>query len=125
MPTPTAVELVEASLARVWNERDDNARMIALQQLYHRDAVLYEPDAIVSGLPAICTTVGALLAQFPPGFRFEPAGPASGHHGVALARWQGIADGHVIATGHDVIRAENGVITALYVFLDPAATTPG
>ena len=121
MTTETSLfEIVEASLERVWNERDDTRRLAALAELYRRDAVLYEPDNVVTGIDAISATVARVLAELPSGFRFAIAAPPVGHHGLAVARWQGGPDGTVIVTGSDVARIEDGQIAELHVFFDPA-----
>lgn len=118
-----AAGLLETNLAEVWNERDPARRMAALNRLYHPDAVLYEPDREVTGHAAISETVGALLGQLPEGFRFEPVGTPLGHHGTAIARWQGGPPGQVIVTGADVARIADGLIVELHVFIDPPPVT--
>lgn len=114
----TLAELVEASLERVWNERDPAKRMAALEALYRPDATLYEAEREVRGLEAISGVIESLLAGLPPDFRFEPQGRAAGHHGIAIARWEGKAGGAGLVTGHDVATVSEGRIAALHVFLD-------
>lgn len=108
---------------RVFSERDPGKRMLALQEIWAPDGVLYEDGTVVTGIEAISATVGALLDNLPPGSRFSPDGPVVGHHGLARLRWIAVdasgAPGPV--SGTDVAFVDNGRITSLYVFLNPMA----
>ncbi len=113
--------ILRANLANVFNERDADRRLAAIRELYAEDAVLYDPESVVTGHAAISDTVAALLASLPPAFAFEPVGPAVGHHDAARLRWQsGPPNGPVAVTGTDVALFAGGKIETLYVFLDPA-----
>jgi hypothetical protein len=118
MSDATVTQIIEANLNEVWNERDDARRLAALRRLYHPDAVLYEPENVVTGHEAISRTVAAVLASLPDGFRFTVVGAPVGHHGLAVARWQGGPPVQVIVTGSDVARIVSGQITELHVFFD-------
>ncbi len=112
--------LMQAHLARVFNERDPGRRGRALGELYAPDATLFEPDATATGHQAISEAIAALQASLPSTFVFSAAGPAVGHHGVARLNWRaGPQDGPAAATGTDVAHIENRRIKALHVFLDP------
>lgn len=114
--------LLRANLARIFNERDADRRAAALDDLYVVEPVLYEPDRVVAGRAAISAVAGALLERFGADFRFEPVGPATGHHGLAVLRWQaGPQGGPVTITGSDVAELVEGRIARLWVLLDPAA----
>lgn len=109
-----------ANLGEVFGERNPAARLVAIRRLYAEDAVLYEPDRPVQGHDAIDDAVSALLATLPPEFSFTAVRPAIGHHGVGRLPWRaGPPDGLVAVTGLDVAHIEDGLIKALYVFLDP------
>ncbi len=117
--------LMQAHLARVFNERDGRWRLEALKELYTNDATLFEPHAVVKGYAAISGAVDALQAKLPPQFVFTAAGIAVGHNGVARLHWRaGPPNGSVAVTGTDVAQVENGRIKALYVFVDPAPREP-
>jgi hypothetical protein len=117
--------LMQAHLARIFNERDGGRRMDALKELYANDATLFEPHAAVTGYAAISGAVDALQASLPPDFVFTAAGIAVGHNGVARLHWRaGPPNGPVAVTGTDVAQVENGRIKALYVFVDPAPREP-
>ena len=112
-------ELLEASIARVWNERDDRKRLAAIDALYHPDARIYEPERAVTGHQAISEVVAGVLADMPSGFRFEVTGSTLGHHGVAVTRWQGGPPGQVIVSGADVARIDDGKIREHWFFFNP------
>ena len=115
--------LMQAHLARVFNEPDSARRLTAIAEIYADDANLYEPpNASAKGHAAINQAVDELLAQMPPDFAFSAMGPAVGHHGVGRLRWQGgPSNGPFIVTGMDVAHFTNGRIQDLYVFIDPPA----
>ena len=114
--------LMQANLARVFNERDVSRRINAIAELYATDATLFEPDTSATGHVAINQAVSTLLESLPPDFVFTANGAAVGHHGVGRLRWQsGPLKGPVAVTGTDVARFEGGHIQTLHVFLDPSA----
>jgi hypothetical protein len=114
--------LMQANLARVFNEHDAGRRFKATAELYAEDVMLYEADLEAKGRAAICDAVEALWSHLPPDFSFRATGPAVGHHGIGRLRWQaGPPNGPVAITGMDVAHFEGGRIHSLYVFLDPPA----
>ncbi|WP_084579768.1 nuclear transport factor 2 family protein [Sphingomonas azotifigens] len=114
------VALLHASIERVWNERDDAARLVAIGELYHPEAIIFEPARAVTGHAAISAVVAGVLADMPAGFRFAIDGPGLGHHGVATARWKGGPPGEVLVSGVDVARAQDGKLIEHYFFFNPA-----
>ena len=115
--------LMQANLARVFNERDAGKRTRAIAELYAEGAVLYEPpDMAAEGHAAISEAVTGLLASLPPDFAFTATGPALGHHGLGRLRWQaGPPNGPVAVNGMDVARFRDGRIHSLHVFIEPTA----
>ena len=114
--------LLRANLEQVFNERDADKRIAAIQQLFSAEPTMYEPDGIVTGQAAISDVAGALLEQFGPDFSFVAQGVAVGHHGMAYLRWQaGPKEGPVVVTGADVAEVVDGKIVRLWVLLDPPA----
>ena len=112
--------LLRANLERVFNERDPDRRAAALAELFVDEPVMFEPDAVVASRAAISQVAGNLLERFGPTFRFVPAAPAVGHHGLAALRWTaGPEDGPVAVTGTDAARFDGGRISRLWVLLDP------
>jgi hypothetical protein len=84
------VELLHASIQRVWNERDDAARLAAIDEIYHSDATIFEPARAVSGHQAISEVVAGVLADMPPGFplrnRWAGPGPSRRCYGAVERR---------------------------------------
>ena len=115
--------LMQANLARVFNERDAGKRLGAIGELYAAGAILYEPpDTAAEGHAAISQAVTRLLASLPPDFAFTAIGPALGHHGMGRLRWQaGPPNGPVAVSGMDVARFQDGRIRSLHVFIEPTA----
>lgn len=119
MAEATITEVLDSSIARVWNERDDERRLAAIGEIYHPDAVIHEPERTVTGHAAISAVVAGVLADMPPGFRFEVIGATLGHHGVAITRWHGGPPGQVIVSGADTARIGDGKIHEHWFFFDP------
>ncbi len=113
--------LLRANLQRVFNERDAQKRIAAVQELFADTPTMYEPTGIVTGRAAISEVAGALLDQFGPDFAFVAEGTAVGHHGLGYLRWHaGPGDGPVIVSGVDVAEISGGKIVRLWVLLDAA-----
>ena len=114
--------LMQANIARVFNERNPSLRLAALDELYAEDATLYDPETVATGRQAISKAVDSLHHMLPTDFVFTATGHAVGHNGAARLFWRaGPPDGPVAVTGTDVAHIENGRIKLLYVFVDPAA----
>lgn len=112
--------LMQANLATVFSERDPERRVAAIADLYTQEAVLYEPEAAVTGRAAISDAVAALLDSLPPDFIFTAIAPAIGHHSVGRLRWQaGPPNGKATIYGMDIAHFEAGKIRSLYVYLEP------
>jgi hypothetical protein len=120
MADQSVTELLEASIARVWNEHADQRRLTAIGEIYHPEAIIYEPERSVTGHLEISAVVAGVLADMPPGFRFEVIGHTLGHHGVAVTRWQGGPPGQIIVSGADAARIVDGRIHEHWFFFNPA-----
>ncbi|PZR92419.1 MAG: hypothetical protein DI537_13575 [Stutzerimonas stutzeri] len=115
--------LMQANLARVFNERDADKRIESIGELYAEDAVLYEPpDTTAAGHAAISEAVRRLLASLPPDFAFAATGPALGHHGIGRLHWRaGSPHGPAAVHGMDIAQLRDGRIQSLHVFIEPTA----
>jgi hypothetical protein len=114
--------LMQANIARVFNERNSDRRRAALGELYTENATLCDPETVATGREAISRAVDNLLRMLPPDFVFTATGHAVGHNGAARLFWRaGPPDGPVAITGTDVAHIEDGRIKLLYVFVDPVA----
>ena len=123
MADPIEVELLNACIERVWNEHDAERRLAAIADIYHPEATIFEPARPISGHEAISAVVADVLADMPPGFRFQVTGPTLGHHGVAVTRWQGGPPGEVTVSGADSVRVKDGRLIEHYLFFDPPAAS--
>lgn len=113
--------LLRSNLERVFNERDDARRALAISELFTEDAVMYEPAQPVEGRAAIAKVAGELLKQFGPAFRFKPEGVGVGHHGIGTLRWTaGNLDGPIAVQGYDTAEVIDGRIARLWVLIEAA-----
>lgn len=114
--------LLQANLARVFNERDGALRAAAIAALYTEAPVMYEPAGPVHGRDEIHRIAGELLQQFGPHFRFIAEGVAVGHHGMATLRWTAGEPGQPPAVkGFDTAEVVDGRIARLWVLIEPPA----
>ena len=113
-------DLLEASIDRVWSERDDERRLNAIGEIYADDATMYDPARPVSGHAEMSKLVAGVLADMPPGFRFVVTGPTLSNRDMYLARWEGrTPDGALIVSGSDAARIVDGKIKDHWFFFDP------
>ena len=116
-----AAQLLEDSLLVIWNDRNAERRLQAMQNVYATDIHFYESDhgpAIV-GYQQINDVISNLQAQWPTEFQFEITRPASANHQVQHVAWNlGIPGQTPAATGMDVAIIEDGKIKSLHLFLD-------
>ncbi|WP_375447142.1 nuclear transport factor 2 family protein [uncultured Fibrella sp.] len=114
-------QLLEDSLLNVWSERDDAHRLEVMAQIYAPDIVFYETDEgeAIRGHQGIDALIKTLQAQWPPEFVFTLKKPAVINHGVSHVAWTlGPADAIPVASGMDIAIIDNGLIKALYLYLD-------
>lgn len=112
--------LLRANLERVFHERDDTKRALAMNELLTEAPVMYERDRPVQGQDAISRVAGDLLKQFGPTFRFRADGVGLGHHGMAPLRWTaGEADLPATVPGFDTAEIVEGRIARLWVLIEP------
>jgi hypothetical protein len=114
--------LMQANIVRVFNERDPDRRLAALDELYTDNATLCDPETAATGRKAISEAIDSLHRMLPPTFVFTSVGHAAGHNSAGRLFWRaGPPDGPAAVTGVDVANIEGGRIKLLYVFVDPAA----
>ena len=115
-------QLLRDHLEQVFNERDADRRMAALERLYHDDAVVIDPDGTKVGHQAISQLVDDLQKRFPPDFSFSAAGPGLGLAGVGYLPWLlGSKKNPAVVKGGDVAHIGDGRIHTVYVLIDPSA----
>lgn len=116
-----SAKLLEDSLLIVWNDRNAEARLRAMQQIYATDIHFFESNAgeAIVGHKAINELISKLQAGWPVEFRFELNKPSQVNHSTQIISWSlGPEGGPPVATGMDVAVTENNLIQSLYLFLD-------
>jgi hypothetical protein len=112
------LELLDRNLQEVFGEGDDQLRRAAINELWTEDAILYVPPGIIEGRDAIDKFAGDLRATHPH-FVYTPHGKPQVLHNAGRVAWSsGPRDEAPEYTGWDVIIVRDGLIAALYVFLD-------
>ncbi|MEO6315280.1 MAG: hypothetical protein ABIU63_08545 [Chitinophagaceae bacterium] len=113
--------LLDKSLEEIWNERDDRRRMDAIKRIYHPDILFYEKntEAPISGFDAINTRIIELFQHWPAGFAFQFKTGSEINHNIIKKSWTlGLTEAPPFITGMDIALVENGLIKALYLFLN-------
>ena len=112
-------ELLHRNLQEVFGEGDAARRRAAIEDLYTEDCVLYAPPGVFVGPEALDKFAGDLRATHPH-FVYTPHGEAQALHNAGRLAWgSGPRDEPPNYTGLDVVIVRDGMIAALYVFLDP------
>ena len=117
----TTAKLLEDSLLVIWNDRNADNRLEAMQRTYAPDIHFFESntgEAIV-GHKAINELISKLQAEWPIEFQFELNKPSQVNHTTQIISWNlGPKGAAPVATGMDVAITENNLIKSLYLFLD-------
>ncbi|WP_018332423.1 nuclear transport factor 2 family protein [Actinomycetospora chiangmaiensis] len=113
---PEIETLVDATL-RVFNERDPDARLRVMAEVYRDDIVFTDAEGSSRGHEAISEKVQGLLDSAP-GFVFAPSGPAHVLDDLIHAPWTfGPPDGEPVVRGVDMSLVVDGKIARLYTVL--------
>lgn len=117
--TDEAAIMMEDNLNQVWNERDPNTRLKAIESIYSTTANLYHVGDQVTGFEAINNSVSATQKILPSNFVFTKLKPVIINNNIGRLIWGAGPAGQLpVATGMDIAHFENGKIKSLYVFLD-------
>jgi hypothetical protein len=120
----SSAKLLEDSLLVIWNDRDPEKRLSAMQEIYATDIAFYEANdgAAIIGYEAINNLITKLQEQWPPEFKFELSRPSHVNHQVQHITWTlGVPGQTPVATGMDVAIVENHQIKSLHLLLDAPA----
>jgi hypothetical protein len=110
-------DLLHASLLRVFNERDNEARLAALGEIYADDVRFSDPEGVVTGRDAVNAKVRGLL-DGAPGFVFTVAGPAYEVQDLGTLAWNFGPEGAApLVSGTDVVTVVDGRIATLHTYL--------
>src|SRR5690348_6573739 len=110
--------LLTRNLHDVFGENDAARRRVAIDEIFTKDCVFYEPRGVYRGRDEIDRVAGAIKATHPD-FRYQPiAGPEELGNGGRI-QWVSGRPGEAPAyAGTDFIIARDGRIAALYLFFD-------
>jgi hypothetical protein len=111
--------LLLRNLSDVFGENDPVRRRAAVDEIFHEDAVFYDPKTgAFRGRDEIYRIAGEIKATHPD-FRYHAIAPPEEVGDSGRVRWVSGALGKAPAyAGTDFIIARNGRIVALYLFFD-------
>ena len=111
--------LLLRNLNDVFGENDPVRRRAAIDEIFHEDAVFYDPNGgIFRGRDEIDRIAGVIKASHPD-FRYQPLSPPEERGDAGRVRWVSGAPGKQPAyAGTDFIVARSGRIASVYLFFD-------
>lgn len=112
--------LLLRNLSDVFGEIDPLRRRAALEQVFHEDAVFYDPaGGVFRGHAAIDQVAGAIKATHPD-FQYRPVAEPEIVGDGGRIKWVSGRPGEAPEyAGTDFIIARDGKIAAIYLFFDP------
>ena len=114
----TASTLLLRNLHDVFGEIDPVRRRAAIDEIFHEDAVFYEPNGAYRGRDEIDRIAGVIKATHPD-FRYQPIVPPEELGNGGRVQWVSGRPGEVPEyAGTDFIIARDGRIAAVYLFFD-------
>jgi hypothetical protein len=114
----TVSTLLLRNLHDVFGEIDPVRRRAVIDEIFHEDAVFYEPNGIYRGRDEIDRIAGVIKATHPD-FRYEPISPPEEMGDGGRVRWVSGSPGKAPAyAGTDFIIVRYGKIAAVYLFFD-------
>ena len=118
MPNDISTLLLR-NLSDVFGEIDPEKRRKALEELFHEDAVFYDPKSgVYRGRDEIDRIAGAIKATHPT-FQYQPIAPPEVVGDAGRVPWVSGTPGEKPEyAGTDFIVARDGKIAALYLFFD-------
>jgi len=111
--------LLLCNLSDVFGENDPVRRRAAIDEIFHEDAVFYDPKGgVFRGRDEIHRIAGVIKATHPD-FRISAARPPEELGAGGRVRWVSGTPGKPPAyAGTDFIVARNGRIASVYLFFD-------
>jgi len=114
----TASTLLLRNLHDVFGEIDPVRRRAAIDEIFHQDAVFYEPNGAYRGRDEIDRIAGVIKATHPD-FQYQPLSPPEEIGDGCRVRWVSGSPGKPPAyAGTDFIIVRDGKIAAVYLFFD-------
>ena len=102
-----------------WNEKDAIKRLELLKIIYADDIKMYDKNLILQGLIAVSDFIGKLIDE-DPAYRFAAAKPIEPLQNSARL-YGNIQTSGGLMNSMDFFLIENGKVTYLYAFLEPAS----
>jgi hypothetical protein len=111
--------LLLRNLDNVFGENDPARRRSAIDEIFHEDAVFYDPNGgIYRGRDEIDRIAGVIKATHPD-FKYQPLAEPEEVGNGGRVRWVSGAPGKTPEyAGSDFIIAREGKIAAVYLFFD-------
>ena len=111
--------LMLRNLKEVFGENDPARRRAAVDEIFHEDAVFYDPNGgAYRGRDAIDSIAGVIKATHPD-FGYTPIAPPEELGDGGRVRWVSGSPGKPPAyAGTDFVIVRDGRIAALYLFFD-------
>lgn len=111
--------LLLRNLHDVFGEIDAGRRRAAIDDIFHKDAVFYDPDGgIYRGHDEIDRIAGVVKATHPE-FQYQPLAAPEERGDSGRVRWvSGVPGKPPEYAGTDFIIARNGKVAAVYLFFD-------
>lgn len=112
-------DLLLRNLSDVFGENDPVRRRAAVDEIFHEDAVFYDPQGgVFRGRDQIDRVAGAIKATHP-GFEYQPLSPPEELGDAGRVRWVSGTPGKPPAyVGTDFLVARDGRIASVYLFFD-------
>ena len=112
--------LLLRNLDDVFGELDPARRRAAIDEIFHEDALFYDPmGGVFRGRDEIHHIAGVIKAQHPD-FKYQPLAPPEETGEGGRVRWvSGVPGQPPEYAGTDFILARDGKIAAVYLFFDP------
>lgn len=116
--------LMESNLLHVFNERDPQRRLAAIEQTYTPDVRWTDDEGVSVGVDQLNVKAQALQDGQLAGLSFVKAGPVYQTHGIGYLAWNIVAAGSdtPIVSGFDVALIADDRINELFTVL---TKTPG
>jgi hypothetical protein len=117
--TDTISTLLLRNLNDVFGENDPLRRRSAVDEIFHEDAVFYDPrSGVYRGRDEIHRIAGVIKATHPD-FQYQPIAPPEETGDSGRVRWvSGVPGQAPLYAGTDFIIARDGKIEAVYLFFD-------
>ena len=111
--------LLLRNLSDVFGENDALRRRAAIEEIFHEDAVFYDPNGgVFRGRDEIDRIAGVIKATHPD-FKYQPLSAPEELSDAGRVRWISGTPGKPPGyAGTDFVVARNGRIAAIYMFFD-------